>query len=64
MPEPRDLTPAEHVVPPPADGWRAADLSDDERVDDAFIAANSGRTYAPLQPADEKLFPPEAPRGS
>jgi hypothetical protein len=36
----RVLRPAEHVVPPPVDGWRAADLSPDELVDDEFIAAD------------------------
>jgi len=34
------LTPAEHVVDPPQDGWAGADLTDDERVDDAFIEAD------------------------
>lgn len=54
-----ELTPAEHVVPAPDDGWRAADLSDDERVDDAFIASDAARVYAPLLPEDEKLYPME-----
>lgn len=40
MTEPRNLTPAKHVVPPPADGWRGADLAPDELVDDRFIAAD------------------------
>jgi hypothetical protein len=34
------LTPAEHVVDPPSGGWSAADLSEDELVDDAFIEAD------------------------
>jgi hypothetical protein len=40
MTEPSDLEPAEHVKPAPADGWRGADLTDDELVDDEFIAAD------------------------
>lgn len=36
----RNLIPAEHVKPAPEDGWRAADLSDDELVDDAFVEAD------------------------
>ncbi|HEX8345676.1 MAG TPA: hypothetical protein VF657_13220 [Actinoplanes sp.] len=52
-----EYIPAVHVVPPPADGWKAADLSEDEYVDDAFIAATAARVYEPLMPEDEKLFP-------
>jgi len=33
-----DLKPAERDEPDPEDGWKAADLDDDERVDDEFIA--------------------------
>lgn len=51
-----ELTPAHHVVPPPADGWKAADLSDDELVDDDFIAACATRVYPPLMPEDEKIY--------
>lgn len=37
-----DLTPATHVDEPPAvtEGWRAADVADDELVDDQFIEAD------------------------
>lgn len=34
------LKPAEHVVDPPVEGWSGADVTDDERVDDAFIEAD------------------------
>lgn len=54
-----ELTPAERVEPDPTEGWRGADLSDDERVDDDFIAADAARVYPPLQPEDEKLYPLE-----
>lgn len=40
MSEPSDLEPAEHVMPAPEDGWRGADLSEDELVDDEFITAD------------------------
>lgn len=53
-----DLTPAEHVGPDPEDGWKAADLADDERVDDDFIVADAARVFEPLQPEDEKLYAP------
>jgi hypothetical protein len=38
--DPASLEPAEHVAEPPEvmEGWRAADLSEDELVDDEFIA--------------------------
>ncbi len=52
-----ELKPAEHVEPAPEDGWKAADLDEDELVDDDFVAADCGRTYAPLAPEDEKLYP-------
>lgn len=40
MPDRRNLIPAEHLEEPPADGWRGADLSEDELVDDQFIEAD------------------------
>lgn len=54
-----DLRPAERVAPDPEGGWSGADVSDDERVDDEFIAINAARVYEPLLPAEEKLFPVE-----
>lgn len=42
--------------PEPEGGWSAADLSDDERVDDDFIASDAQRIFDPLQPQDERLF--------
>lgn len=51
----RNLTPAEHVVPAPDGGWRGADLSDNELVDDAHIAAD---------PDSYVIEPGEAPRGA
>jgi hypothetical protein len=50
-----DLVPAQHVVPAPKDGWRAADLDDSELVDDDFIAAD---------PDSFIVGPPEAPDGA
>lgn len=47
------LEPADHVVPAP-DGWAAADLSPDELVDDAFIAADP----------TSHVLDPEAPLGA
>jgi hypothetical protein len=44
------------VVPAPDDGWKAADLTDDERVDDTFIAEDCKRVFAPLLPEDEKIY--------
>lgn len=38
MSEHRNLKPAQHVAPPPAGGWSGEDVSEDELVDDAFIA--------------------------
>lgn len=49
--------------PDPA-GWSAADVPDEERVDDDFIHAqivdpdSPVRSYEPLQPEDDRLFPP------
>ena len=42
--DPSMLRPAEHVDEPPAvlEGWRAADVSDDELVDDDVIIADPG----------------------
>lgn len=57
-----ELRPARHVVPPPENGWAAADLSDDELVDDEFIDEHCDRVFEPLQPDDEKLFPVEIER--
>lgn len=37
---PRELTPAEHVVPAPSGGWSASDVDPTELVDDAWIAAD------------------------
>lgn len=54
------LLPARRRVPDPVGGWRGADLTDEERVDDEFIAADAARVYEPLQPEDERLFPPDA----
>lgn len=51
-----DLTPAQHVAPAPRDGWTAADVSDDERVDDEFIAEHAARVHQPLKPEDEKIY--------
>lgn len=46
----RNLTPAEHVVPAPEGGWRGADLSDAELVDDAHIEADpTSQVLKPLQ---------------
>lgn len=53
------LTPAQHVMPAPDDGWRGADVADEERVDDAFIADDAQRVYPPLQPENDKLYPVE-----
>jgi hypothetical protein len=61
------LQPARRLTDrPDPDGWSAADVLDDERVDDDFIAADvsdlrtATRAYDPLQPEDERLFPPVA----
>lgn len=51
-----ELTPAKHVEPSPEDGWRGEDITDEERVDDDFIADDAQRVYAPLTPAEEKLY--------
>lgn len=50
------LRPARRKVPDPEGGWRGVDLTDDERVDDDFIAADAVRVYEPLMPQDERLF--------
>lgn len=52
------LNPAERVVPDPEHGWAGADLAEDELVDDGFIATACRRAYKPLQPEDDKLYPP------
>lgn len=49
--------------PDPEDGWRGADLTDDERVGDDVIAAAAARVYEPLQPEDEKKFSVPAEEG-
>jgi hypothetical protein len=47
---------------PDPEGWRAADVPDSERVDDAFIERDvmdpdtDTKVYPPLQPEDENLF--------
>lgn len=38
MAEERKLEPAKHFVQPPSDGWKGSDLSEDDLVDDQFIA--------------------------
>lgn len=53
-----DLRPAERVQDDPTGGWSGADLTDDDRVDDEYIARYAARVYDPLMPEDEKLFPP------
>lgn len=59
------LRPAKRVMEDPKGGWRGADLSLDELVDDDVIAAQAVRVYPPLMPADEKLFPVKgAPDGA
>lgn len=50
----RDLRPAKRTCPDPEGGWRGADLSPDELVDDQFIEADP----------DSKLIPAEPPRGT
>lgn len=52
-----DLTPAKRKQPDPEAGWRGADLDEEERVDDDFIASSVSKSYEPLMPEDEKLFP-------
>lgn len=42
--------------PDPTDGWRGADVTDAERVDDDFIATDAARIFDPLQPEEERLF--------
>lgn len=54
-----DLRPAKRSAPDPEEGWSGSDLTDEERVDDDFIASSCGRVYEPLMPEDEKLFPVE-----
>lgn len=51
-----DLQPPTRRVPDPEGDWKGADLTDEDRVDDDFIAEHSRKTYPPLQPEDEKLF--------
>jgi len=51
-----DLTPAQRVQPDPEGGWTAADLTEDELVDDHFISSNAVRIYDPLLPQNEKLY--------
>lgn len=63
MTDPNDLQPARRRVPDPDGGWSGADLSDDERVYDEYIAADAARVYEPLMPADEKLFPADPEDG-
>lgn len=48
--------PATHVEPPPLGGWSAADLSEDELIDDDFIAQDCAKVYPPLAPEDEVIF--------
>jgi hypothetical protein len=40
--DPVDLQPARREHPDPEEGWRGADLTDTELVDDEFIAADPG----------------------
>lgn len=59
MSSPEEYIPATRVVPDPEHGWSGKDLSENELVDDEFVASAAARTYPPLQPEDEKLFPVE-----
>lgn len=53
---------------PDPEGWSAADVDDDERVDDEFIdddiadLRTESRRFAPLMPEDDRLFPPDPER--
>lgn len=53
-----------HTDQPDPAGWSAADVPDDERVDDDHIhaaivdPATPVRSYEPLQPDQDRLFPP------
>jgi hypothetical protein len=59
MPEEKIIPAKRHTDEPDPEGWSAADVLDEERVDDDFIAEHCARVYEPLAPEDEKLFPVE-----